>query len=110
MTESLILLAVVVAIAWMWQDGLGAREVAVAAAAAACQRESLQFLDDTVAQRGLRLVRNEAGRIVLQRAFGFEFSETGDDRQPGLVILRGREIVLLQTASRPAPPPLRRVV
>lgn len=109
MIESLSLLLLIAAIAWLWHDGLGAREVAVAAAAAACRRESLQFLDDTVAQRGLRLVRNDAGRLVLQRAFGFEFSETGDDRQPGLVILHGREIVLLQTATRPAQPRLRSI-
>ncbi|MEN3112368.1 DUF3301 domain-containing protein [Uliginosibacterium paludis] len=106
MLESLILLAFIAAIGWFWQDSASAREVAVAAARTACQRESLQFLDDTVAQRGLRLMRTERGHLALQRSFGFEYSETGDDRQPGLVVILGREIVLLQTGRTPPRPHL----
>jgi hypothetical protein len=106
MIESLFLLVVIGAVGWLWQDGAGAREVAIAAASTACQRETLQFLDDTVAQHGLRLVRNERGHLALQRSFSFEFSQTGDDRHPGLVIIRGRQIVLLQTGGRPKPPHL----
>ncbi len=106
MLESLILLLFIAAIGWFWQDSASAREVAIAAAATACQRESLQFLDDTVAQRGLRLVRHDNGRLVLQRSFSFEFSTTGDDRQPGLVVILGRDIILLQTGRTPPRPHL----
>lgn len=103
MIESLFLLLALGALGWFWQDGASAREVAIAAASMACQREYLQFLDDTVAQRGLRLIRNERGHLTVQRSFSFEFSQTGDDRHPGLVIIQGREIILLQTEVRPKP-------
>ncbi len=106
MLESLILLACIAAIGWFWQDSAHAREVAVAAASAACRREALQFLDDTVAARGLRLMRNDQGRLSLQRSFFFEYSETGDDRQPGLVVILGRDIILLQTRRTPPRPHL----
>ncbi|MDQ7989155.1 MAG: DUF3301 domain-containing protein [Candidatus Dactylopiibacterium sp.] len=99
MTGSLIALLLLGAIAWYWADSLRAREHAVAAARTACRREDLQFLDDTVAQRGLRCVRNAAGRVVLQRSFSFEFSVSGDDRHAGLVILQGSELVLLRTRA-----------
>lgn len=99
--ESLILLLVIAAFAWFWLDSIKTREIAVSAARTACARESLQFLDDTVAQQGLRFVRNDAGHLILQRGFSFEFSQTGDDRHPGLVILQGRQITLLQTLVRP---------
>ncbi|NSL56583.1 DUF3301 domain-containing protein [Uliginosibacterium aquaticum] len=96
MIESLIALLALCALGWYWQDSAHAREFGVAAARAACARENLQFLDDSVAQRGLRWVRNAAGRLTLQRSYAFEYSVTGDDRQPGLVVLQDREVVLLQ--------------
>ena len=80
---------------WFWFDSLKAREAGVAAARAACRREGLQFLDETVVGRGLRPVRNDEGRLVLQRAFDFDYSRSGYDRYRGSVVLQGREIVLL---------------
>ncbi len=104
MIGSLLDLLGLCALGWYWQDSAHAREFGVAAARAACARENLQFLDDSVAQRGLRWVRNDAGRLRLQRSYAFEFSVTGDDRQPGLVVMQDREVVLLQLSPSPRPP------
>lgn len=92
-------LALLCLLAWFWLDSLKAREAGVAAAGQACQREGLQLLDETVAGRGLRLVRNEEGRMALQRVFGFEYSESGYDRFRGSVTLLGREVVMLELSA-----------
>jgi hypothetical protein len=67
----------------------------VKAAEAACADEGLQFLDDTVAIRSLRLIRDDDGRLRLRRVYGFEYSDTGDNRRPGTVTLLGQRVELL---------------
>ena len=71
------------------------REIGVKAAQRACADEGLQFLDDTVAIRSLRLVRDDDGRLRLRRIYGFEYSDTGDNRRPGTVTLLGQRVELL---------------
>lgn len=77
---------------WFWLDCLKAREIAVRAAEQACREEGVQFLDETVAARSLRPVRDEDGRLRLRRIYGFEFSDTGDNRCAGNVALLGHDI------------------
>ena len=102
MTE-LILLAVFMALGWLWWDSMQAREAAVAAARAACHAEGLQFLDDTVGIASLKPARNADGRLLLQRAYDFEFSDNGDNRIRGSVVTLGRRVILLNVmAPRPA--------
>lgn len=95
MTE-LVLLGLFLALAWLWWDSMQAREAAVAAARAACEAENLQFLDDTVGIASLRPARNADGRLLLQRAYDFEFSDTGDNRVRGSVVTLGRRVILLR--------------
>lgn len=90
--------------AWLWLDSLRAREVAVRAAREVCVAEGLQFLDWTVAITSLKLARNESGRIQIQRAYDFEYSDTGNNRLKGSVVLRGHRVTLLNVGLRPAPP------
>lgn len=82
-------------LAWFWFDSLKAREAGVAAVRAACARDGVQLLDETVAGDGLRWARDDDGRMALQRTYAFEYSESGYDRFRGSVTLRGREVVLL---------------
>lgn len=97
----LLLLAFFLALAWLWWDSMQAREAAVAAARTACEAEGLQFLDDTVGIAGLRPARNANGRLLLQRAYDFEFSDTGDNRMKGSVVMLGRRVILLNIGRRP---------
>lgn len=101
MLESLFSLLALGALAWYWLDGTRVREIGIEAAREACRAEALQFLDDTVVQRGLRCIRNDRGHLILQRSFNFEYSLSGDDRHPGLIVLQGHEVTLLQL-SKPA--------
>jgi hypothetical protein len=96
-TFSLLALA---ALAWLWLDSLKAREAGMHEARAACAGEGLQLLDDTVAIRSLRLARDDAGQLRLQRTYAFEFSDTGNDRRQGSVTLLGHEVVLLRLRAR----------
>jgi hypothetical protein len=83
------LLFVGAAVAW-WFNALRAREVALRAARAACQRHDLQLLDETVAVVRLRPARDAAGRVGLRRWFRFEFSDDNDNRREGSVEVLGR--------------------
>ncbi len=87
------------AIVWFWFDSLKARESGLAAARRACQREGLQFLDETVVGHGFKFARDDKGYLVLRRGFDFEYSLSGDDRYLGAVIIEGRDIVLVDTTQ-----------
>lgn len=90
----IVLLLVAAGAAWLWLDSLKAREAAVAAARDACALESLLLLDDTVSIAAVKLARDDDGRIRLQRAYIFEYSDTGNNRRNGSVVLIGRRVVL----------------
>ncbi len=96
----LLLSALFLALAWLWWDSMQAREAAVAMARSACEAEGLQFLDDTVGIASLKPARNADGRLLLQRAYDFEFSDTGDNRMKGSVVILGRQVLLLNLQPR----------
>jgi len=89
--------------AWFWYDSSRAKEAAVAAAKRACASEDLQFLDDTVALVRLWPVREGDGRLRLQRVYGFEYSDTGDNRIKGSIVLCGQRILTVHVGMRPRP-------
>jgi hypothetical protein len=98
----LILVVVLVALSWLWLDSLKVREAAVKAARAACESEGLMLLDDTVAIASVKLGRDGDGHLKLQRTYDFEYSDTGDNRRSGSVVLLGRRVVLLNVGVREA--------
>ena len=73
-------------------DSLRARERAVRAGRDACRRYELQFLDDTVSFARLRLARDDDGRLKLVRTYTFEFTETGNTRRQGAIVMLGQEL------------------
>ena len=85
-------LAAIAVLGWLWYDSMRARERAVAAGARACERERLQFLDETVECVSLRPVRDEGGRMLLRRVYRFEFSDNGDNRRAGSIVMLGGEV------------------
>jgi hypothetical protein len=90
--------AAIVALAagiWFWFDALRARECAVLAGRAACAREGVQFLDDTVVMTRIAPMRNEAGRLTFRRTYGFEFSDTGNNRRNGTIVVAGDAVEAL---------------
>jgi hypothetical protein len=91
MWESLALL-ILVAAGLLWADSLRARERAVRAGRSACERYQLQFLDDTVSFARMRLARDEDGQLRISRTYTFEFSDTGNNRRHGAIVMLGGEV------------------
>jgi hypothetical protein len=89
---SLLFLLLLAALVWYWFDSLRALEQAREVGRRASSDADVQFLDDTVARIELKLVRDETGRRVLRRTYRFEFSETGNSRIEGRVILLGHRL------------------
>ena len=82
--------------AWFWVDSLRARERALAVGRKACERYGVQFLDATVVFARLRIGRNEDGRLRLRRTYTFEFSDTGNNRRHGAIVMLGGELQDMQ--------------
>ncbi len=96
----LVLLA---GLGWFWLDSLKARDAAIQAARKACAAESLQLLDDTVSIASLKPARDDEGRLMLQRVYTFEYSDTGDNRRRGSVVLLGHNVSMINIGLRLAP-------
>lgn len=91
----LLVVLLLVGSAWLWLDSLKAREVGIRAAQQACAEENLQFLDETVAGRSIKLARDDEGRLKLRRVYEFEYSDTGNNRRSGSVTMLGHEVEIM---------------
>ena len=85
-------LAAIAALAWWWYDSMRARERALVVAGAACGRDGLQLLDETVECVSTRPARDEYGRFVLRRTYRFEFSDDGNNRRAGTLVILGTAV------------------
>lgn len=90
--RGLLLTVLVGLVAWFWSNSLRARENAIAISARACRSLGLQLLDDTVALKRIGFGRNDNGRLLLQRVYGFEFTNDDDRRWQGQVALHGAKV------------------
>jgi len=91
MWETIAILLIVAGLAF-WIDSLRARERALAAGRGACERNNLQLLDETVQFAQLRFARDDEGRLHLRRTYTFEFSDTGNNRRHGSIVMLGGDL------------------
>ena len=103
MSWEIALLAGLGALAWYWYAGMQVREQAIAVGRRTCAEAGLQFLDESVALSRTRFARNSSGQLVFQRDYRFEFSDTGNNRLPGVIRMQGEwvEWVSLDGEWRP---------
>ena len=94
MSEIAVLLAFA-ALVWFWFDSLKARERALEAGPRACERNGLQFLDQTVECVSLWPARDQDGRLVLRRVYRFEFTDNGESRRSGTIVMLGAQVASL---------------
>ena len=66
----------------------------------ACEAAGVQWLDQSVHANGLRLRRKDDGWLGLERSFRFEYSEDGQNRHIGRVVLLGGKLVDFSGPSR----------
>lgn len=88
----LLFLLLLAALAGFWLDSLRALETARNAGKRACNSAGVQFLDDTVTVTSLALRRNAGGQMAIRRTYRFEFSDTGDNRLEGTLVLLGARV------------------
>lgn len=86
--NSLLVILALLFLGWFWLDSLRAREIATGICRAVCERHGLQFLDQTVSLRHLRLRRTDTGLRIL-RMYVFDFSTEGIGRYGGYIVLIG---------------------
>jgi hypothetical protein len=86
---------------FFWLDSLRARERAVRAGRSACERYALQFLDDTVSFSRLKLDRDDEGQLKIARTYTFEFSDTGNNRRHGAIVMLGGDVQDLRLEPYP---------
>lgn len=88
-----ILLALALAVGgWLWMENQGVRDRAILIAKDFCKRQNVQFLDEAMSPVKWRLRRNTRGQMVIERTYRFEFSDTGDNRLKGTIIMLGKEL------------------
>lgn len=94
--NSLIVLTLLGIVVWFWFDMRRSQEIAKIICKRVCNQLQLQLLDDTVALVQVRLKRNSRGRLQVQKSYEFEFSDSGNNRQQGFVIMLGITLEMLE--------------
>jgi uncharacterized protein DUF3301 len=91
----------IAAAGWFWFDSMRAREAAVRRGKETCKGQGLLLLDETVALDAIAIARDALGRLTLCRTYRFEFSDTGNNRLNGSIVMMGRfvELVTLEPHS-----------
>lgn len=87
--NDIIYLLIVFVLGHFWWKTMQAREQAEKIAKAVCQQENMQLLDATVSLKKFGFEKDRGGNRIFLRYFGFEFSDTGDKRWNGTLVMRG---------------------
>lgn len=86
-----VFLLFVAAVGWLWHSH-GIRERALVAAQRHCKKMNVELLDGNVAFRRIGLQRDNRGQRRIGRVYGFEFTVTGERRQPGTIVMFGAHV------------------
>jgi hypothetical protein len=87
-----LLLAILVFAAWLWQDSVAKREIAIDIGRQLASRYNLQLLDETVACHKILLGRDSRGHAQVLRLYEFEVSANGADRMQCQLQLLGKQL------------------
>ena len=100
---TLLILMILGALAYaFWDFSRAAAERATELGRNACRAADVQWLDQAVHATGLRLRRHDNGWLGLERSFRFEYSEDGQDRHIGRLVLFGDKLVGFSGPTRAA--------
>jgi len=92
MLNEILLIFLLLAGLFYWSHLHQIWEMALSSAKARCRLAHVQMLDDYVAIKKVRLVRDRHGKRRLRHTFGFEFTATGYDRYHGQIVFLGRQL------------------
>ena len=88
MHETLAIFALLFTIGWLFLDSLRAQEKAIVICRKACQERDVQFLDQTVSLYRVGIRWGVEG-IRLRRVYRFDYSDDGENRHTGHLVLIG---------------------
>ena len=102
MPSLLILMIVGVIAFFIFTAARDAAERATRIGRDACKAAGVQWLDQAVHATGIRLRRHDNGWLGLERSFRFDYSEDGQDRHIGRLVLFGDRLVGFSGPTRAA--------
>lgn len=94
--QQLIILFFLFLITAYWIDSVQVKELAKRAGAYYCEKHDVQFLDNTVIKQKTRIKRHPSNLFTLQRHYLFEYSINGEERETGIIITAGHQILEVQ--------------
>ena len=100
MTEFLTLMLFVLIALYFW-GAVKAKELAIRAGRAACEKRGLQFLDQTVEQRQVRFGLDERKNPSWKRKYYFEFATSGEFRYEGKIEMHGHRLQSIELDPYP---------
>jgi len=95
MYDNFFLIILLLGAVLYWWNASRAKEIARLHGRRACDREGVQFLDDTVVLNRVRLRRNASGQLAIKREYRFEFASDGGRRYDGYMVLLGNQLLQL---------------
>ena len=102
MPTLLILMIVGVAAFFAFAAARAAAERAAEIGRDACLAAGVQWLDQSMHATGMRLRRKDDGWLGFERSYRFDYSEDGQDRHIGRIVLLGDKLVGFSGPSRAA--------
>ncbi len=96
-TISLIFL---LGLAWLWFDSVQVRARAIREVMEVCAAEGVQLLDESVSISKLTLDRDDDGRVRIRRIYSFDYSDTGDNRRRGSIVMLGETVQVVNVGLR----------
>jgi hypothetical protein len=88
----LSLLLLIILLVWLWRTGQDSRDIAIATAREACERQGLQFLDGTPALQKIRPCFSKRAGPGLRRIYTFDYSVDGLGRKTGCIIMHNTQV------------------
>jgi len=88
MHETLAISALLITIGWLFLDSLRAQEKAIVICSKACNERNVQLLDQTVSLHRVGIRWGTEG-VRLRRIYRFDYSDDGENRHTGHLILVG---------------------
>ncbi len=92
-----------------WNAARAAAERAGQLGRNACEAAQVIWLDQSVHATGIRLRRNEDGKLGFERTFRFDYSHDGVERHSGRLVLRGDQLVSFVGPVKPTVVPFERL-
>ncbi len=106
MPSLIVLMIVGAALFAYWNAARAAAEHAKLLGRNACAAAQVMWLDESVHASGIRVRRNEDGKLGFERTFRFEYSHDGVDRHVGRMVLRGEKLVSFVGPMKPSVTPI----